>query len=105
MAWAKRSLTISKEPTELNKLHQLLVVVSGVESLGLHLRQHHLTQAVVPLSPVEQDLLLPQHLIEAEGVLGVGSVSLDLVEVLFSSSLGLGPFIVKVGTNLGEGFL
>jgi hypothetical protein len=34
-----------------------------------------------------------------------GSVSLDLVEVLFSSSLSLGPFGVKVVTNLGDDFL
>jgi hypothetical protein len=105
VAWVKWSLGVLKEPPELDKLHQLLVVVPGVESLGLRLRQHRLTQAMVPLSPIEQDLLLPQHLIEAEGVLSMGSVSLDLVQVIFSSSLGLGPFIVEVGTKLGEGFL
>jgi hypothetical protein len=34
----------------------------------------------------------------------MGSVSLHLVKVLFLSSLGLGPFGIEVGINLGEGF-
>jgi hypothetical protein len=97
-------LDVLKRPSELDELHHLLTVVLGVESPGLCLRQHRLMQAKVLLPPIEQDLLLPQHLIKVEGVLGAGSVSLNLVEVLFSSSLGLGSFGVEVVTNLGEGF-
>jgi hypothetical protein len=45
-------------PLELNKLHQLLTVVPGVEALGLRLYQCRLTQVKVPLSPIDLDLLL-----------------------------------------------
>jgi hypothetical protein len=38
-------------------------------------------------------------------VLCAGSVNLHLVEVHFSSSLGLGTLDIEVGTNLGKGFL
>jgi hypothetical protein len=59
---------------ELDELRQLLSVVSGVEALGLRLRQHHLPQSEVLLLLVELGLLVPQHLVEAEGVLGVVGV-------------------------------
>jgi hypothetical protein len=35
---------ILKKPSELNELHQLITVVSGVESLGLRLCQRYLVQ-------------------------------------------------------------
>jgi hypothetical protein len=38
-------------------------------------------------------------------VLGTGSVFLHLIKVLFSRSLGLSSFGVKVNTDLGQGFL
>jgi hypothetical protein len=44
-----------------------LYLAGAKKTLGLHLHQHRLMQAQVPLSPVELDLLLPQHLVEAEG--------------------------------------
>jgi hypothetical protein len=56
-------------------------------------------------SLIELDLFLPKHLIKTEGVLGTGGVSRHHVEVLFLSSLGLGPLCVKVGTDLGKGSL
>jgi hypothetical protein len=62
-------------------------------------------QIKVSLSPVELDLLLPQHLVEAEGVLGAGSVHFHLVEVLLSSSLGFCSFNIKVGADLDQGHL
>jgi hypothetical protein len=55
------------------------MIVPWVESLGLRLHKHHLRQAQVPLSPIELDLLLPQHLVEAEGMLGPGGMCLHLV--------------------------
>jgi hypothetical protein len=64
-------LNILPETPELDELHQLFTIVLGVESSGLRLHQHHLTQAQVLLSPVELNLLLPQHLVEAEGMLGM----------------------------------
>jgi hypothetical protein len=76
------------------------MIISGVESPELHLHQRHLTQAHVPLSPVELDLLLPQHLVEVKGMFGVGGMRLHLVKVLFLSSLGLHSFDVKVGADL-----
>jgi hypothetical protein len=94
-----------KEPPELNELHQLLTVVLRVESLGLHLHQHCLAHVQVPLFPIELDFLLPQHLIEAKEVIGVGSMGHHLVEVLLLSGLGLGPLSIEVGTDLGESFL
>jgi hypothetical protein len=62
-------------------------------------------QVQVPLPPIELDLLLPKHHIEAKGVLGASSVSYHLVEVLLPSSLSLGLLGIKVGIDLGEGFL
>jgi hypothetical protein len=62
-------------------------------------------QVQVTLSPIEIDLLLPQHLIETKVVFSVGGVSHHPLEVLFLRSLGLGPLFIEVGTNLGKGFL
>jgi hypothetical protein len=62
-------------------------------------------QVQVPLSPIELDHLLPQHLVDAEGVFSTGGVSRHLLEVLFLGCLGLGPLCVEVGTDLGKGFL
>jgi hypothetical protein len=73
---------------EFNELSQLLMVVSGVLLLL-----------------IEQDLLLPQHLVEAEGVLGVGTVHTHLVKVLLTSSLGFHLFSIKVGTDHDQGLL
>jgi hypothetical protein len=91
-------LSFLKEPPEFDQLHQLLMIVPGVMSLGLCLHQHCLVQRQVPLPPVE-------HHVEAEGALGMSSVSHHLIEVLLPSSLVPNPLAVKVGTNLGEGFL
>jgi hypothetical protein len=52
-------INILKEPPELDELHQLFTIVLGVESPGLRLHQHRLTEAQVPLSPIELDHLLP----------------------------------------------
>jgi hypothetical protein len=89
-----------KPPLELNKLHQLLTVILGVEAPGLRLHYCRLTQAEVSLSPIELDLLLPQHHVDVEGVFGAGSVRLHLVEVLLSSSLGFCLLNIKVSANL-----
>jgi hypothetical protein len=62
-------------PPELDELHQLCTVVLGVVVSGLCLHQCRLMQVKVPLSPIELDLLLPQHLVEAEGVLCTGGVA------------------------------
>jgi hypothetical protein len=75
-----------KAPLELSKLHQLLIVVPGVEILGLRFHQDYLVQVQVPLFPIEPDLHLPQHLVKAEGVPGLGGMHLHLVKVLLSSS-------------------
>jgi hypothetical protein len=48
-----------KGPLELDKLHQLLTFVLGVEAPGLSLHQRGLTQVKVKLFPVKLDLLLP----------------------------------------------
>jgi hypothetical protein len=96
---------LHKAPLKVDELHQLLMVVQGIETLGLRLHQHRVAQVQVPLSSIELDLLLPQHLVKAEGGLGVGGVHIHLVEVLFLSSLDLGSLGVKVGANLHQGFL
>jgi hypothetical protein len=81
------------------------MVVPGVETLGLRLHQCHLMQVEVLFSFVELDLLLPQHLAKAEGMLGACGVHLHLAEVLFSISLGLCLLGVKVSADLDQGFL
>jgi hypothetical protein len=81
------------------------MVVPGVEALGLRLHQLHLMQVQVPLSLIELELLLLQHLVEAEGVLGTGIVCLHLVMVLLLSSLNFRPFSIKVGADLDQGLL
>jgi hypothetical protein len=98
-------LGLLEKPPELNELHQLLTIALGVEALGLCLHQRRLAQVQVPLSSIELDLLLPQHLIEAEGVPSMGVVHLHLDKVLFLSSLGLCPFGIEVEANLNQGFL
>jgi hypothetical protein len=80
-------LDLLEVPLEFDKLHQLLTVVLGVEAQRLRLHQRRLTQVKVSRTPVKLDLLLPQHLIEVEGVLGADVVHFHLVEVLLSSSL------------------
>jgi hypothetical protein len=81
------------------------MVVSRVDTPGLCLHQCRLTQVWVPLSPIELDLLLPQHVVKAEGVVGAGGVCFHFVEVLLSSSLGFCSFGIKVGTDLDHDFL
>jgi hypothetical protein len=98
-------LSLLQAPVKLDELHQLLMVVPGVETPGVCLHQFRLTQVKVPLSPIELDLLLAQHLVKAEGVLGAGGVHFYLVDVLLSSRLGFCPFDVKVGANLDLGLL
>jgi hypothetical protein len=98
-------LGVLKKPSDLNDLHQLITVILVVESPGLHLRQHRLTQVHVPLSPIEVDFLLPQLHIEVKGVFAASGVSHHLVKVLFLSSLRRGPLGIEIGTNLGMGVL
>jgi hypothetical protein len=98
-------LGVLKKPLELNELHQLIVTVPGVESPGLYLRQRSLTQLQVLLSSIGLNLLLPQELVKVDGVLSSGGASFDLVEVLFPSSLCLGPLCVEVSADLGKGSL
>jgi hypothetical protein len=57
------------------------------------------------LPSIELNLLLPQQLVKAKGVLNAGGVSLYLVEVPFLSSLSLGLLCVNGGDDLGKGFL
>jgi hypothetical protein len=98
-------LGLLEVPLKLNKLHQALTFVPGVEALGQCLHQCRLMQAEVPLSPIKLDFLLPQHHVEVEGVLGVGGVRLHLVEVLLPSSLDFCSLDVKVGADLDQGHL
>jgi hypothetical protein len=56
------------------------------------------------LSPIELDLLLPQHLIEVEGVLGASGMSHHLVVVLLLSSLSLGPLGSRSALTLVRAF-
>jgi hypothetical protein len=59
----------------------------------------------IPLPPFKLDILLPQHLFEAKGVLGVGGVCFYLVEEILLSSLSIRPLDVKVGVDLVQGHL
>jgi hypothetical protein len=86
-------------------VHQLFMIDMGVEAPGLHLCQCRLSQGKVPLLLIEHDLLLPQYLIEAEGVLDTGGVNAHLAEVLLMSSLSFCLFSVKVGDGLHKGLL
>jgi hypothetical protein len=91
--------------SKLDELYQLLPVVSGFEALSLRLCQLCLPQSEVPFLLVELDLLLPQHLVEAECVHGAVGVHAHLVVVLSMSSLGLHPFGIKVSVDLDQGLL
>jgi hypothetical protein len=97
-------------PLELDDLHQLPTIVPGLEPPGLRLHQHRPAQVQVPLSSLELNLLHPSILSRLReclvwAVLGMSGVCLHLVEVLFSSSLSLCPFGVKVDIDLDQGFL
>jgi hypothetical protein len=98
-------LDLLQVPPELNDLYQLLTVVSGIEAPGLRLHMSHLTQAHVLVSLVKMDLLLPEHLVKVEGVLGVSGVLLHFVKVPLLSSLSFNPFSIKVGADLDQGLL
>jgi hypothetical protein len=98
-------LSFLQAPVKLDELHQLLTIVPGVETPRLRLHQFRLMQVKVSLSPIELDLLVPQHLVKAEGVLGAGGVHFYLVDVLLSSRLGFCSFGVKVGADLDLGLL
>jgi hypothetical protein len=76
-----------------------------VEAPGLRLCQCRLLQLEVSLLLSEQDILIPQHLVEAEGVLRTGGVGVNIFKVLFTSSLGLYSVRIKVLAHLDQGSL
>jgi hypothetical protein len=98
-------LNIPKKPPKLDELHQLVVVIPGVESPGLRLHQCRRAPAQVLLPLSKLNRFLPQRHVKVEDELAAVGVSLYLVEVLLPSSLVLGPLLVKSGTGLGEGFV
>jgi hypothetical protein len=61
-----------------------------------------LPYAALGLSPIELNLLLPQHLIRVEGVLSEGGVSHHLVEVLLSGGLSLVLSVLRSALTLAR---
>jgi hypothetical protein len=51
-------LDIPKKPPKLNKLHQLIMVILGVEPLGQRLCQRRCTKFQVSLPSIELNLFL-----------------------------------------------
>jgi hypothetical protein len=81
------------------------MLVLGVEAPCMRLHQCHLTLSELPLRLMKLDFLITQHLVEVEGMLGVGGVHAHLAVVFLTSSLGLRPFNIKVGADFDKGFL
>jgi hypothetical protein len=98
-------LDILKKPPKLDELHQLIMIVSGVDPLGLCLCQRHRAQLQVPLPLIKPGPLLPQHLVEVENLPIASSVLCYPVKVLLPGSLDLGPLLIKRSANLGKGLL
>jgi hypothetical protein len=85
-------LNVSKKLSKLDEFHQLVMVVSRVEPLGLCLCQCHHAQLHVSLPLIELNPLLPQHLVEVEDELAVVGVSLYLLRYSYRVASALVRF-------------
>jgi hypothetical protein len=85
-------LNVSKKLSKLYESHQLVMVVSRVEPLGLCLCQCHHAQLHVSLPLIELNPLLPQHLVEVEDELAVVGVSLYLLRYSYRVASALVHF-------------
>jgi hypothetical protein len=95
-------LDVPKKPPKLKKLHQLVMIILAVEPSGMCLRQCRHTKFQVSLLSIELNLLLCQDLVKVKDEPTESGVSLHLVKVHFSGSIGLGLLCVKGGTDLDE---
>jgi hypothetical protein len=92
-------LSLLKALLELDELDQLFMVFMGVEASSPP-HQRFLLQSEDLLPLIEEDLLLPQHLVEDEGVVGTSDVCMHLCEVLLMSSLSFHLFSIEVSADL-----
>jgi hypothetical protein len=94
---------ILKKPPKLNELHQLIMIIPGVEPPGLRLHQCCYVKFPVSLPSIELNLFLCQDLVKVKDELATSGVSLHLVEVHRPGSIGLGPLRVKGSADLEDG--